>query len=323
MKLKVFALSFSALFLLSLTFIPLVFSQELSTGIAISVPIANKNVRDGSIITSSSGEYQTTSTAYDSAIFGVVSDNPGVLIESNNSDTNRNVLREGRAYVRVSTINGSIQKNDLITSSSLDSIGQKATVNGYVLGSALEDYVNPNSQAVGKILVLINPHYNSFIGSTNVIKLFAPVLPFDIMRYVLPGIVIILSIIIFFTHLRKISQEVQETLAKNRLAIKSIQEYALFNYLISGTVFLANLYIGYTMLNTSTFDVIRGIISSLLALLAIIIGFDYLARSWKNALLKIVNDNTISLDFEYRKNFTTNTVILLSMTIASYIILTF
>ena len=62
----------------------------------------------------------------------------------------------GRVPVKVSSINGDIKAGDSITSSDIPGVGMKATKAGRVVGIALEDYSNSDTNHVEKILLFVN-----------------------------------------------------------------------------------------------------------------------------------------------------------------------
>ncbi len=110
-----------------------VYAQDTSSGIAISIPIADENAKDGSIISSSAKGYALSNLPYDQSIYGVITENPSVFIENINLSDTKPVLSQGKASVLVSTINGEIKVNDIITTSTIPGVGQKSTINGFVL----------------------------------------------------------------------------------------------------------------------------------------------------------------------------------------------
>ncbi len=78
-------------------------------------------------------EFDKSSMPYQEDVVGISTGNKNPIKISDL------VLKDGIAYVKVCTENGSIKKGDLITSSSEQGVGMKATESGIVLGIALED----------------------------------------------------------------------------------------------------------------------------------------------------------------------------------------
>jgi hypothetical protein len=94
------------------------------------------------------------------AILGVVSDS-AVVVGNSPKDVNEGenpiVGLLGQVRTKVSTINGSIKRGDLITLSENSGIGQKSTGSGPVLGTALEDLSSDEAVKTARILVLVRP----------------------------------------------------------------------------------------------------------------------------------------------------------------------
>lgn len=138
-----------------------VFAQEkISSGIAFSFPITGENIQNGDIISSAPDGYILSKTAYDPTIYGVVATNPAISFETSNSPSSYPVISLGKVYVRVSVQNGNIKEGDMITSSETPGVGQKATADGFIVGTALESYESEDQSAVKTILINVKPSYN-------------------------------------------------------------------------------------------------------------------------------------------------------------------
>lgn len=237
------------------------FADNESGGVAIPVPNLDFQTQDGNIVSFGTKGYTLSKIAYDSNIYGVITSNPAVAIQDLNVDS-KFIFSFGQSTVLVSTINGSIKKNDFITSSTIPGIGQKATKNGYVLGSALEDYSNKNTKTVGKILVSIDPHVNYNTSSTaygsntktNLIAtvedaLNAPFLaPLNALRYLLAGLVVIIAFIFGFNYFGKVIIQGVEAIGRNPLAGKLIQISILINLILTIIIMAVGLGIAYLIL---------------------------------------------------------------------------
>ncbi len=234
-----------------------VFAQAIDPldSVAISVEISEKNVKDGDIITATSKGYKLSTYAYDPSVYGIVNTSPAVSIRDVTGKSTP-VVSAGRTLVRVSTINGAIKKNDFITSSSIPGAGQKADMNGFVLGSALEDYSNNNPNAVGKITISVNPHYNAtFISvGTNLlqnIKAVAgtPLLsPLTTLRYLLAALVAIISFVLGFIYFGRIAKTGIEALGRNPLAARIIQLGIVLNIILTAGIIMMGVGIAYLIL---------------------------------------------------------------------------
>lgn len=228
---------------------------DVSGGIALPIVINDANVKDGDIITATEKGYKLSNYAYDPSVVGVVSDNPAVSIEDLTGKS-RPVIKAGRALIRVSTINGPIKKNDYITASLIPGVGQKSDVNGFVIGIALENYENKNTNAIGKIYASIDPHYNaSFIAvRTNLIQNFksvtgAPLLsPLTTLRYILAALITMVSFILGFIYFGRIARTGVEALGRNPLAARMIQFGIILNVLLTAGIVLMGIGISYLIL---------------------------------------------------------------------------
>src|ERR1700704_5995261 len=117
-------------------------TSDTSFGIANYLPITDKNVKDGDIVSFSPKGYFLSKSEYDALIVGVVTDNPAISLEISGSEKGYPVVSSGNAYVNVVTLAGDIKKGDPITTSGTPGVGMKATRTGYILGAALESYSN-------------------------------------------------------------------------------------------------------------------------------------------------------------------------------------
>ena len=230
------------------------------TGVAISVPIVDKDVQDGDIISATEDGYKLSSYAYQPSIYGVQTNNPALFLENGDSTFNIGktypVITSGKAYVRVSSANGTIKKNDFITSSDVRGVGTHADSNGFVLGTALEDYNATDPKAVGKILIYIDPHFNAtFIATrSNLVETLKNVMsspfltPLTTFRYILAALVAVASFILGFIHFGRIVKTGIEALGRNPLASVFIQVSVLMNVVVTIGIVLSGLAISYLIL---------------------------------------------------------------------------
>ena len=251
---KYLTLIFSAFFIL-IFFSASTNGQEKSSGVTISIPIADKNAKDGNIISSTAKGYGLSKLPYDSSIFGVITENPSLFIENVNLSDTKPVISIGKAYVLVSTINGEVKANDLITTSTIPGVGQKATVNGFILGVALQDYVEPNKDKVSKILVSVNPKFNaSFTEQGNLLQILKsgldafPISPLATLRYLLAAIIVATTFILGFVYFGKVARTGVEALGRNPLAGRSITLGILFNLILTLGIMAIGLGIAYLIL---------------------------------------------------------------------------
>ena len=254
-KIKTISVFFLTFFLLAGLLNVFAQTDDIATGIALPVAVEDKNVKEGDIITTTNKGYGLSSYAYDPSLYGVVANNAAISLKEKTGGT-VSVISFGKALVRVSTINGPIKKNNPITSSSIRGVGQKADVNGFILGIALENYSNSNQNAIGKILVSIDPHYNAtFIGiRTNLVENIkvvagAPLLsPLTTLRYLLAAIIVIVSFVIGFIYFGKIARTGVEALGRNPLAARIIQLGIIINVILTAGIILIGVGIAYLIL---------------------------------------------------------------------------
>jgi|SRR5581483_6089873 len=232
------------------------FALGLSEGIAIYVPISAKNVKDGDIISSTNKGYVLSSTTYDSQMFGIVNENAAASFKETNLTGAFPVVSNGKAYVNVTTANGNIKKGDFITSSAIAGAGEKADQNGYIVGSALEDYSSSDKHKVGSILITLNIRYNAntTTATNNVLEsikqaAIAPsIAPLTSLRYLLAALIAIAAFILGFISFGRVARTGVEALGRNPLAAKLIELGVAFNTLLTIGIILVGLGIAYLIL---------------------------------------------------------------------------
>ncbi|NTV30349.1 ATP synthase F0 subunit C [candidate division WWE3 bacterium] len=239
-------------------------SELLSLGIAIYLPVIGETIPDGSIISTSSEGFTLSTSPYDPKIIGVVSSNPAISLESNNDDTSGKypVVSTGSALVRVSETNGQIHKGDLITASPDAGVGMKATLSGFVLGSAVEDFTPLQNGDTGLIPITINIHYYSAQPSlgtniSDILNLSAAAIyeePLIVLKYIIAGIIMILSIIFGFLYFGRVASAGIEALGRNPLASKTIQMGILTNVVITIAIVAAGVIISVLIIRLDVQD---------------------------------------------------------------------
>lgn len=249
----IFIVSLSSIGLLS----PIsIYGQNISVGTAFSIPLSDKNVKDGSIIVSTPKGYGLTSTVYDSNMYGVLTQSPAVFLQNIDDPTSQPITTTGKAYVLVSSINGNIKKNDFITTSTIAGVGQKATRNGMVLGTALQNYSNSNSKITAKILVTVSPHFNASFADTktNILEVLrnasdpTTLTQLTSLRYVIAAGIAMLTFGIGFVYFGRITSSGVEALGRNPLASRTIQISLVFNLILMVVIILVGLGIAYMIL---------------------------------------------------------------------------
>jgi hypothetical protein len=254
---KYAALITSAFLLLISVFLPVsIYAQNQSAGTAVSTLIVDKDLKDGDIIASTRKGYGLTIIAYDSNVYGVYTESPAIFLQNTNDQEAKPVIISGKADVLVSSINGNIKKNDFITTSTIAGVGQKATRNGMIIGTALQDYSNSDQKAVGKILVAVSPHFNASFedNKTNVLEVLrnasdpTTLTQATSLRYVLAAGIVLISFAIGFTYFGRITSKGVEALGRNPLASRMIQTSLVLNLILMIVIVAVGLGLGYMIL---------------------------------------------------------------------------
>lgn len=231
-------------------------AQVTSSGIAVTLEIQGEGVDSGDIICKKDTGFAQCDSEYNTEMYGVVVDNPAASFEEEEKSGNYLVLSDGKAPVRVSTLNGNINKGDLITTSSKTGIGVLAQKNGYVLGQALEEYKSDNPENIGTIMVAINIHPAAGLSGakSNLITalregMSAPIFePLDSLRYLLAALILLLSFVLGFAYFGRVSKSGIEAIGRNPLASKMIQLSVVMHILITIVIILVGFGMAYIIL---------------------------------------------------------------------------
>ena len=257
---KLFLLIFGILYLGSTSF---VFAQSngqvegtATLGVAHMVSVKDINIKDGSILTSSPKGAVLATVPYDSLVLGIVSRDAGIILSSTDDKNSVPVIADGIVYVLVSTQQGSIKKQDLLTTSTIPGVAVKSTKSGYVLGYALEDYSSNDPKKIGKIAVNLSLHYyNSrptLAGTlTDILKI--ALLPTDtspapIFKYIVAALVVLGSFALGFVSFGRTAAKGVEALGRNPSASATIHLGIIFNVGIVIAIILAGLAVAFFIL---------------------------------------------------------------------------
>lgn len=220
---------------------PIPSTAEVGEGIGIPVPVADDDVEEGDIISFSSGAYRLSDQPYDSAMFGVVSLDPALSIGSAPKEGEVPVMSNGRARVRVSSINGIIRSGDYVTTSLIPGIGAKGDGFGYVVGIALEDWGDSNQEHIGTIALALNIH-----PVTPLTRIAAK--PLETLRYLLAFIVAASAIIAGLIYFGKVARSGVEALGRNPLAARTIEFGIFLNLALTVGIIIIGLTISYLII---------------------------------------------------------------------------
>lgn len=239
-------------------FTPLFYSIAFadSYGSAIGVQIDEEAIKIGSLISIRNGAFSLSSEPFDTELFGIVVENPAISYTSPENTDEKLVLSTGESYVLVTTINGQIKKGDYITSSEKKGVGMKADKSGYVVGVALEDYSETDTEKEGLIKTSIDVRA-AYIKNTVKVNLIealksgalSPLLsPVESLRYILAALIAAATFIIGFSSFGRISGNSIEAMGRNPLARGSIRSAVIFNFMLSAGVMLIGLILAYLIL---------------------------------------------------------------------------
>lgn len=241
--------STSPVFAQTPTTVPVSVGNDSNTSFAVAnnVPIKDKIIHDGDIVSSTPTGFVLSRIPYDSSMNGVVSNDAAIIFVVSGDDATYPVVTSGTAQVNCSNKEGSIKKGDLVTSSSNAGSCIKASKAGYVLGTALEDFKPEASE--GKLRVALNVHYvtPSFTLSgslSDIFKLSALASyeqPLTVFKYVIAAIVVIVSFIFGFWYFGRIAKTGVEALGRNPLASRMIQFGIVINVVITVAIIGAGL----------------------------------------------------------------------------------
>jgi F0F1-type ATP synthase membrane subunit c/vacuolar-type H+-ATPase subunit K len=231
-------------------------AQITSSGFAVSIPLNEIGVESGDIICSYEDGFKKCVIEYDSSLYGVIADTASVAVEDTELENSRLLLTNGVATVRVSAIGGNISEGNFITTSEIAGIGKRAKRNGYVLGTAMEDFSSDNSDEIGTIQVAINIHPASGLTApgSNILRYIregvtVPVLePVESLRYILAVLIILIAFTLGMVYFGKSSRAGIDAIGRNPLARRTIQLTVILNIGLTIVIVLVGLGIAYLIL---------------------------------------------------------------------------
>ncbi len=223
---------------------------------AISVPIIDPSVDEGSIISYVDGEYILSIEAFDTKLFGIVSGDPSLYLEDRNLESYALVGSKGEMDVRVSTKNGEIKRGDYLTSSEIPGVAQKADKSGRVLGISLDDYTNTDPNSIGYVAAYIDikSHLKQESLTENLLTVISDGLssafltPLASLRYIMALIVTSITFAIAFLSFSRLTSRGVEALGRNPLAGSSIKSVIIFNFILTFIIIASGLAIAYLIL---------------------------------------------------------------------------
>lgn len=212
--------------------------EDIGVGIAELIQVRDANAQEGDIVSFNGQGYYLSGKAYDPSVVGIITNLPAVSLEDKAEEKDQYLLTEGTALVRITTSNGNIKKGDLISTSKIKGVGQRATQEGYVIGNALEGY---SGKQIGKIHITIHPGFNTSAVTlrTNLLNhlnlaLASPFQsPITALRYLMAGIVAIIALGAGLTFFGRVTSRGIEALGRNPLATTAIIISIIINLILA------------------------------------------------------------------------------------------
>lgn len=229
-----------------------VLAQDLSSGLAVQVPVDGEVV-SGDLLCSSANSFSKCKNEYETSMYGVVVDSSALEITDSDLVNPRLVATSGIAPVRVTGSNGDIKKGSLVTSSKTEGLGMLASKNGYVLGTSLDDF----SGDTGVVQVVINVHPAAGMGKSsgsNLVQfiregLTVPIFePLESFRYLLAGLMVVIAFTLGLLYFGRTSKAGIEAIGRNPLAKSTIQFTTVLNVLLTIVIVAAGLGVAYLIL---------------------------------------------------------------------------
>lgn len=252
------ALIVTLVFLFTLISSGRVFAQDVYSGIANYVTIADKNIKNGDIVATNGKTYILAKKPYESLIAGVVTLDPAVSIDLTQGKNTYPLVTTGTAFVNVTTSNGVIKPGDIITTSTNSGTGMKATQPGFAIGTAQEAYNEKDTKKVGSILVSLDTQFAyPPLGTSGTARLFdifnltkaaSYQEPSLFIKYAISALVVIVTFVIGFFSFGRIASNGITALGRNPLAARIIQVGIVMNVLITLSIVFAGLFMSYLII---------------------------------------------------------------------------
>jgi len=227
--------------------------DSISVGTPISI---SGEIPNGSLICATDEGFVLCNSVSDPSMYGILNDEPAAYFSTENIENARLTVTDGLTIARVSAESGNIVSGDLITSSSIPGVAQKATRNGYVLGIALENFEPTDPATEGLILVSLNVHPATGLAGfrSNLIDALrngvtaSLIEPLASLRYILAAGIVVLSFVLGFVYFGRVARTGVEALGRNPMASKEIQFSIVLNISFMIVIVLVGLGLGYLIL---------------------------------------------------------------------------
>lgn len=225
-------------------------------GVARMVETDEKNVKDGSVLSSSEKGAVLSTIPYDGHVVGVVSRDAAIILSTKSSANGIPTISVGTVYILVSARDGKIARGDQLTTSTIPGVAVKAAKDGYVLGTALEEATSTDPKNPDKIAADLDLHYfNSkptFPGSLSDIFKIAILptkdSPTPLFKYIVAAFVVLASFVLGFMSFGRTAAKGVEALGRNPAASKIIHLGIIFNVAIVVVIVLSGLTVAFLIL---------------------------------------------------------------------------
>jgi F0F1-type ATP synthase membrane subunit c/vacuolar-type H+-ATPase subunit K len=226
-------------------------AQNSDLSVAVEVPFTGE-IASGSMICSGDSAYEFCQDEYTPSMYGVHTNIPSAGMEYADQEGIL-VVRDGIVKVRVSTSNGEIEVGDWVTASATPGVAQKATRNGFVLGSAQEAF---SGDGEGLIPIALNIHPETRLANarTNLFEVMrqgsqtALLEPLNALRYFLAALLVVVCVILGLVFYGRLSRSSIEAIGRNPLAKRDIQVALFVQMVITGLVIAFGIFAAYVVL---------------------------------------------------------------------------
>jgi hypothetical protein len=223
----------------------------MSFGVAQPLPI-DGSASNGTIVSKNNQAYSPSSSAYDTAIIGVITVRPAVEIPPKELPPGFSpVITSGIAQVRVNGQNGPINPGDPITSSDTQGVGMKATSTGFILGISQEGATfNQTEETLIEVLIsprilytkpTSTPYVTRLRDNLSLSAIAAIEEPHVAFRYTVAGLVVLAALIFSFFSFTHLAKDSISAIGRNPLAQNMIKSGIVLNFIISLAMIVASL----------------------------------------------------------------------------------
>ena len=236
-----------------------------SLGIAENIEVVGDDLPDGSIVSLTDGQYQLSTTEYDSDAHGVINQTPAVEFSYSDNTLLVNtvpVITKGTVSIRVTAAGGPINVGDRLTTSEVPGVAMLANKSGYTVAVAQEPFNPGTPDEVGEVIATLDIRY-TLSGSTketakvqaqlrdvfNLSAIAALEDPSDVLKYVLAAFILVGSIAFSYLAFGRSAQNSILALGRNPLASRAISLGMLLNIMMSIIVIISGVATSWFVIN--------------------------------------------------------------------------